>query len=55
MRRLVTLATAAAIFMPVNAAGSALGASSMVSVCQREACRERSSLRASGSVSRRPS
>ena len=48
-------ATAAAIFTPVNVAGSALGSSSMRSVCQRVASSERSSLRASGSVSRSPS
>ena len=48
-------ATAAAIFTPVKAAGRALGASTSRSGCQRVACSERSSRRASGSASRRPS
>jgi hypothetical protein len=48
-------ATAAATFRPVNADGSAAGASTSRSACQRVAWSDRSSRRASGSAARRPS
>ena len=48
-------ATATAIFAPLSAAGSAAGASTMRSVCQREASSVRMSLSSSGSTLRRAS